>query len=66
MAGRYPAGNAPGFRKPAGKTAREVDPDTRARLRVQLYADRDLAARVLPREKNPVMPLIQAAREGDP
>ena len=32
------------------KAAREVDAATRARLRVQLYADPDLAGRVLPRE----------------
>src|SRR5687768_4958486 len=56
----------PVFEKRLAKTAREVDADTRSRLRVQLYADRELAARVLPREKNPVTPLIQAARDGAP
>jgi hypothetical protein len=59
-----PAEMRPVFENLLAKTAREVDADTRTRLRVQLYADRELAARVLPREKNSVMPLIQAAREG--
>jgi hypothetical protein len=54
----------PVFENLLAKTAREVDADTRARLRVRLYADRELAARVLPRE-NPVMPLIAAARDGE-
>ena len=58
-----PAEMRPVFENLLAKTAREVDADTRARLRVQLYADRELAARVLPRENN-VMPLIAAAREG--
>lgn len=56
----------PVFENLLAGTAREVDADTRTRLRVQLYADRELAARLLPREKNPVTPLIQAAREGAP
>jgi hypothetical protein len=55
----------PVFENLLAKTAREVDAATRTRLRIQLYADRELAARVLPREKNTVMPLIQAAREGN-
>ena len=59
-----PAEMRPVFENLLAKTAREIDADTRTRLRVQLYADRELAARVLPREKNPVTPLIQAAREG--
>ena len=55
----------PVFENLLAKTAREVDADTRARLRVQLYADRELCARVLPRE-NPLPVLIAAAREGAP
>jgi hypothetical protein len=61
-----PAEMRPVFENLLAKTAREVDADTRTRLRIQLYADRELAARVLPREKNPVVPLIQAARDGAP
>ena len=57
-----PAEMKPVFENLLAKTAREVDADTRARLRIQLYADRALAARVLPRE-NTVTPLIEAARE---
>jgi hypothetical protein len=46
------------------KAARDVDGATRARLRVQLYSDPDLSARVLPRE--PVShALIGIARKGD-
>lgn len=43
------------------KTVREVDSQTRARLRVILYADADLAGRVLPRE-SAAQKLIAAAR----
>ena len=46
------------------QAAREVDSDTRARLRVRLYADPELAARVLPREM-PERALVEAARGGD-
>jgi Uncharacterised protein conserved in bacteria (DUF2336) len=46
------------------QAAREVDTDTRARLRVRLYADPELAARVLPREM-PERALVEAARAGD-
>lgn len=46
------------------KAAREVDPATRARLRVQLYADPELSARVLPRE-SASQKVIAAARSGD-
>lgn len=60
-----PAEMRPVFENLLAKTAREVDADTRARLRVQLYADRALAARVLPKERNPVMPVIEAARNGE-
>jgi hypothetical protein len=54
----------PVFENLLTRTAREVDTDTRARLRVQLFSDRALAARVLPKEKNPETPLIDAARDG--
>ena len=46
------------------KAARDVDGATRARLRVQLYSDPDLSARVLPRE-SASHTLIGAARKGD-
>jgi hypothetical protein len=54
----------PVFENLLAKTAREVDTPTRARLRVRLYADRALCARVLPRE-DAITPLICAARAGD-
>lgn len=54
----------PVFENLLTKTAREVDPDVRARLRVQLFGDRDLAARVLPKEKSPDACVIEAVREG--
>jgi hypothetical protein len=60
-----PAEMRPVFENLLAKTARDVDADTRARLRVRLYANRELCARVLPRE-NPVPVLIAAAREGAP
>ncbi len=59
-----PAEMRPVFENLLARTAREVDADTRARLRLQLYADRELAARLLPRERNPVLPVIEAARQG--
>ncbi len=46
------------------KAARDVDGATRARLRVQLYADPELSARVLPRAST-AQNLIGAARKGD-
>src|ERR1700748_1811276 len=46
------------------KAASDVDPATRARLRVQLYSDPELAARVLPRQSTSQI-VIQAARGGD-
>ena len=46
------------------KAARDVDPATRARLRVRLYSDPDLATRVLPRE-SAAQALIEAARRGE-
>jgi hypothetical protein len=45
------------------KAARDVDPATRARLRVQLYSDPELSHRVLPREST-AQDLIDAARQG--
>ena len=48
------------------QAAREVDADTRSRLRVRLYADPDLAARVLPRESHRgVMELLRGGRGPD-
>jgi plasmid stability protein len=44
--------------------AREVDEDTKARLRVRLYADPALANRILPREAIGSS-LVQAARHGE-
>ena len=46
------------------RAAREVDDDTRARLRVRLYADPALARRMLPREAQDRV-LIEAARSGE-
>jgi hypothetical protein len=45
------------------KAARDVDATTRARLRVQLYSNPELSARVLPRE-SAAQSLIEAARQG--
>ncbi len=45
------------------KAVRDVDADTRARLRVQLYADPELSHRVLPRE-SVAQNLVAAARNG--
>lgn len=59
-----PAEMRPVFENLLAKTACEVDADTRARLRVQLFADRALATRLLPKEKNPETALIDAARDG--
>ena len=59
-----PPAMRPVFENLLTKTAREVDADTRARLRVRLFADRELASRVLPKEQDPVAPLIEAARNG--
>ena len=46
------------------KAARDVDADTRARLRVQLYCDLALSHRVLPRE-SAAQNLVAAARDGN-
>jgi hypothetical protein len=59
-----PEAMRPVFENLLAKTAREVDADVRARLRVQLFSHRELAARVLPKETNPEAPLIEAARHG--
>jgi len=59
-----PAEMRPVFENLLTRTAREVDADVRARLRVLLFSHRELAARVLPREQSPEMPLIEAARQG--
>lgn len=45
------------------QTAQEVDADTRARLRVQLYANPQLAARILPRETR--RDVIDMVRHGE-
>jgi hypothetical protein len=47
------------------RAAREVDDDTRARLRIRLYADPALSARVLPREAQDKS-LVDSARAGEP
>ena len=44
------------------QAGREVDADTRARLRVRLYADPQLAARVLPRDSS--RGVIEGLRQG--
>jgi hypothetical protein len=46
------------------RTARDMDAAKRARLRVQLYSNPELAARVLPREST-AQTLIEAARAGE-
>jgi hypothetical protein len=46
------------------KAARDVDGATRTRLRVRLYSDPELSARVLPRESAGQI-LVGAARKGD-
>jgi hypothetical protein len=46
------------------RAAAEVDDDTKARLRVRLYADPALAARILPRG-TPDRALVEAARNGE-
>ena len=59
-----PAEMRPVFENLLAKSASDVDADTRARLRVQLFADRALALRVMPKEKNPETALIDTARDG--
>jgi len=46
------------------KAAQEVDDDTRARLRIRLYADPELSNRMLPRQAQD-RALIEAARAGE-
>ncbi len=48
------------------KAARDVDAATRARLRVQLYSDPDLAARVLGQRESAAQTLVAAARQNGP
>jgi hypothetical protein len=46
------------------RAALEADPDTRARLRVRLYANPQLAARILPREtKRDAVELVRGGRD---
>jgi uncharacterized protein (DUF2336 family) len=46
------------------QAAREVDADARSRLRVRLYADPDLAGRVLPREnRRGLMEMLRSGRD---
>jgi hypothetical protein len=47
------------------RAAREVDDGTRARLRIRLYADPALSARVLPRDAQDKT-LVEGARAGEP
>jgi hypothetical protein len=48
------------------QAARDVDADTRARLRVRLFADPELAARVLPREsRRGLMELLRGGKGAD-
>ena len=47
------------------RAAREVDGDARTRLRIRLYADPALCARVLPREAQDKA-LVDVARAGEP
>ncbi len=46
------------------RAAREVDEDTKIRLRIRLYADPSLAARILPREPQDRC-LVESARAGE-
>ena len=49
------------------RAAREVDDDSRARLRIRLFADPALCARVLPREaQDKALVLVDVARAGEP
>jgi hypothetical protein len=59
-----PEAMRPVFENLLAKTAREVDGETRARLRVLLCSNREMAARLLPREQNPESLLIETARHG--
>lgn len=47
------------------KAVQEVDDDTRARLRIRLYADPELSNRMLPRQAQDRV-LVEAARAGEP
>ena len=59
-----PAAMRPTCEALLASAAREVDAHTRTRLRVRLYADPALAARVLPREARDA-PLVECARSGE-
>ena len=66
----WPADCPPQMRGPCeallAQAARDVDADTRARLRVRLFADPELAARVLPREtRRGLMEMLRGGREAD-
>jgi hypothetical protein len=60
----YPVGMRGVCEALLAKAARDVDAGTRARLRVQLFSDPELAHRVLPRECLS-QALVEAARRGD-
>jgi len=60
----YPAGMKGVCEALLAKAARDVDAPTRARLRVQLYADPDLAYRVLGARESTGQALVEAARLG--
>ena len=59
----YPASMRSACEALLAKAAHDVDEATRARLRVQLYSDPELASRVLPRE-SATQGLIETARQG--
>jgi Uncharacterised protein conserved in bacteria (DUF2336) len=61
--GDYPQEMRPICEALLAKAACDVDPATRARLRVQLYSDPELAHRVLPREFAG-QTLVETARHG--
>src|SRR5581483_7153120 len=60
----YPAEMRQSCEDLLAQTAGEVDQDTRTRLRVRLYANPGLAARLLPREVRP--DVIAMVRGGEP
>jgi hypothetical protein len=60
----YPAAMRGACEALLAKAARDVDAPVQARLRIRLYADPALSARVLPRE-NTARALIEAARKGE-
>jgi hypothetical protein len=60
----YPGSMKPVCEALLAKAAHDVDAATRARLRVQLYADPSLAARVLGARESAALTLVEAARQG--